>query len=899
MGDIAVQRGTIAVGNGGTSAAPPTAFGSLSSTIVFNSNNRRMQGGRDDQNTGNLEVDDMSGGIHLAATNSIEFDREGGSQGNNMRFAWESWEYTGTAAGANEFIVRGRVKLTLTGETTTSTISGITNIDDCIPIITGILSNATVDDADSATAIAWMSGTDQLNVKRGSGSNNTVQVYVTVVEFTGSSWSVYHGRLESNADSGTVTLVDDADGQTAGGGDVGDWSRAIIHHQFVANALNGIDDSISDTSAVYFPGSSTSTVDWAFDAGHVDSAAVGSRAEHFMHALHHPAMTVTRFTDSQSLTGVMNVNIASAGIGNIAEASIEVSRRSSGGGTAYGRGWVNGRLTSTTNAELWVHRSGNTIQTRIQVIDLAGIANIAITDMEDEQIDDGENNNVIDGFGFEAVQGTGKVELVENANYSGTIVLQTITAWADTQITFNSVKGALGDGTAYLFVTNDSGERSSGYAVNLGAIPYDVVVSALSPDHLWQLDNSYDDSAGSVDMTTDIVGTHTFNATPICEKNTHAWELNSVTERRGCADNPEMNITNAHLERTMGGWIQVDSVQQSLGVFYKEGGAVNNLAFIFGMGNVLMAQLADTSDDQAQAYSDFRLAVDRPYHILFRYSYNENPAEFRLYIDGVEQSSTDGNPLTSTNMDSHSGDINWGDPDNNLEMGGTDIAFAGTQGCLYAQWATWTRALNKPDEIRVDLFEKGALPDVTISSNTEANMQIALDAIASTVRPDWPLAIRVEAVSGGGDLTLTADNIVFDERVSIHVQYTGSDTLNWINANGSNASIGSVTGGGTINFQEAVPIVITVRDVTSNLPVQDARVYLTASSGGDLPNGTVLVNDTTNASGQVSTSLVFTSNQPVSGRVRRGSVPPFYKPSAISGTVTSSGFSPTIFMVGD
>ena len=58
---------------------------------------------------------------------------------------------------------------------------------------------------------------------------------------------------------------------------------------------------------------------------------------------------------------------------SVEEAFVIGSRTSSGSGATYGRGWMNTRITSTTNIEMYVHRSGNAIATRIQVVDLSGI----------------------------------------------------------------------------------------------------------------------------------------------------------------------------------------------------------------------------------------------------------------------------------------------------------------------------------------------------------------------------------------------------------------------------------------------------------------------------------------------------------------------------------------------
>ncbi len=371
MADIAVQRGTVAVPNTGATTSPGTTFGSLSSTLVRCANNRAQSGGRDDLNAGNLEIDDISAGVRLTATNTITVDRQSGGQASNMRVAWESWEYTGSPGGAYEFIVRSRDTVTLASVTSaTATLTTTpTDIDACIPFITGARSAETADDADACCAIAWLSGANTLNVARG-GNHGTTVVEVTTVEFTGSAWQVAHGRVESAADTGTVTLVDAADGTTAGGGDISDWSTAAIFGYFRGNDRNGVDDSISDTSCVYTPDTLTTAVDWTHNANHAD-AGTSQNGQHMLHVLRCADMSVTRVTNTSRVAGVNNVTVS--GLTTLAESGAIVRRTSSGGGTAYGRGWVNWRLTSTTNCELWVHRSGNTVNTDVQVIDFSGL----------------------------------------------------------------------------------------------------------------------------------------------------------------------------------------------------------------------------------------------------------------------------------------------------------------------------------------------------------------------------------------------------------------------------------------------------------------------------------------------------------------------------------------------
>jgi hypothetical protein len=296
-----------------------------------------------------------------------------------------------------------------------------------------------------------------------------------------------------------------------------------------------------------------------------------------------------------------------------------------------------------------------------------------------------------------------------------------------------------------------------------------------------------------------------------------------------------------------------------------------------------------------------------------RYSLIETTDELLLFIDGVEQTDTDGNPLGAGTFDSHSGDVVWGDPDTNLETGGTDIAYAGISDAVISDFATWSDnsggpnagGLDKVTEIRDILFRRGALPDDTITTATEASMQTSLEAL-NEIRQDWPLSLRVEPVTGGGDLELKLEDSsgnpwVFDVGITVHLEYRGSDTLTIVNPVGGNfdSTKSFSPSGGTITQVNEVPLTITARDFDTNAVIQNARVRMTADTGGPETVGTVLLEGLTNASGQVTGVYRFASNQPVDGRVRKGSSSTYYKTSDIVGTITSSGINLTLLMVKD
>jgi hypothetical protein len=472
-----------------------------------------------------------------------------------------------------------------------------------------------------------------------------------------------------------------------------------------------------------------------------------------------------------------------------------------------------------------------------------------------DAFDWGDQNLTITGKGFGATQGTGKVEYWDDT--SGTTkTVQTIDSWSDTSITIDTVQGSLpNDTTVYLVVTNDSAEESQTVAVGVGLLPYNQLVVSLSPDHYWRLNNTYDDTGvtgPTRNMTSGVVGTWTFNTQEIVDGNTHSLNYGSVTDRREIADSPNMNITITSDERTLSFWLQLDEIQHDLASIWKEGGGVQNLAFLVGYGNELLFQGADNPGNaiNAQCWSSFKLATGRPYHICGRYSLDEATPELRLYIDGVEQPDSGGNPLGAGTFDSHSGDVTWGDPDTNLETGGTDIAYAGMNDCQISDFATWSDnsagtnagALDKTTEIRDILYRRGAIPDDTLVGATESALQTNLETL-NEIRGDWPLSLRVPPLSTPGDFELTLQDSsgnpwVFNDRITSHVEFRGVDTLTLINPVGGNLDSAKCwsEAGGTITVVNEVEVQVTTRSaVDLSIITEETRVLVLADTGGDLP----------------------------------------------------------------
>jgi hypothetical protein len=775
MSDLLIQRGSVDVTNGNTTTITPV--NSLNNAFAL-INGNRMQGAGPNNSGGNQSAADMGGAIEFTAVDTLTHRRTS-DIGHHV---YEVWEYVGSSGGPNEFIVRTREVVTVSGTTTVdTTISGVTDRNQCVAFITGINTTASGQVAYATTAAAYLTSNTNLRVEAQPGSGTTI-VYVTVVEFTGTAWTVNYGTVTSGNDSGLIDLQRDSSG-SGGATSAVTWANAFITGHCRAGDTSNV--ALADHWPRFQPNNATSC-QFNYDGQHDGSHKL------FVYVVENPTMNVTRFSNiSTSHQGASAVNIAFANLTNINAAASFITRQSNGTGTAYGRNWVSGVITSLSSFEMWAHRTGNTLNTEIQIVDLANLATVGIVDVDgDNQFITGQQNIIINGFGFGATQGTGRVELWDDV--SGTTrVTQTINSWSDSTISFNLVPGGITDNaTRYIVVTTNASDVTPPKSVFYGIPPldsYDTIVNALDADHRWRLNNdAYVDtgvSGVSRPMTNVVQGDGgSFEADPICEDVTHSWLCDGGAGRE-CADSTFIN-SDSETARTMGGWIRPNSVFQPLCAVYKEGGGVNNICFLIGMGNILIAQLADTGDDNVQVYSDFPLEAGRAYHIMFRFDYNGSRI-FEMFIDGRSQSSSFGNPLIATDLDAHSGDVTFGYLDTNVEVFGTDVLFRPVVSMNYNEWVTWTRSLSDSN-ILDDLFRRGAIPNQILSSDTEANMQTALDALANTTIPNSPIGLRIEPVTNNVNPTLTANNVVFNENITEFVEWRGGGTLTWVNTNGSN-----------------------------------------------------------------------------------------------------------------
>lgn len=213
--------------------------------------------------------------------------------------------------------------------------------------------------------------------------------------------------------------------------------------------------------------------------------------------------------------------------------------------------------------------------------------------------------------------------------------------------------------------------------------------------------------------------------------------------------------------------------------------------------------------------------------------------------------------------------------------------------------------------------------------------QVALTVIGQQVEWEMPYFARGHTALANLAATLTGTNtgnLTYEFQYDKGAGYNGSWlTLNATNLNGAgaitpsvgvrlkvratcatanagnlltNIAIPTVT---TASAQadnpyplDVVPVTVTVLDVNTAAPVENARVLIKAAGGGAAPLGQDILSGVTDAAGQLAGTTEYTA-QPVVGKVRRATagLGTLYKSSPVSATIGSDGVAITVLMIPD
>lgn len=153
-------------------------------------------------------------------------------------------------------------------------------------------------------------------------------------------------------------------------------------------------------------------------------------------------------------------------------------------------------------------------------------------------------------------------------------------------------------------------------------------------------------------------------------------------------------------------------------------------------------------------------------------------------------------------------------------------------------------------------------------------------------------------ISAARCLVLVSDGVNFPYNASVNITGTGTT------ATVAHAGHGYSTGE-NVNIQGASPDVYNGA-YTITVTTSAAYTYTTSETiasspaTGTITATTALINDITNASGVASDTRSYNNNQPITGKVRKSSVSPYYKQTPVSNTVDkTTGKSINIQMISD
>lgn len=342
MSDILVESFDKNVGASGDTLTLSNSVGATSKAFIRinNASDKASAGPTGDSSNINPNVGHV--GAKLTAIDTITFYR---NQSTQVKVIGEVWRYVGAAGGPNEFIVRGHYAVSISGASASQAVSGISNEDKCVPIITGVnTSEGSRSDYEQCTFAAHMDGSGNVVVSR-NNSGTSATVYVTVVEFTGSNWTVGHGKSASHDTSTeTVTLNTDSDGVSGDTFDVTDWETAFIEASMEGDSA---ETGLADVMALCYPHADTDKV--YFSLTDADSAARNDGIG-WIHVVRNSDLIVKRAVNTDVAEGNGSYGAVAWPSGanlfrQVAQTALEWFVSTSGTGTAHLRGRLGARIT--------------------------------------------------------------------------------------------------------------------------------------------------------------------------------------------------------------------------------------------------------------------------------------------------------------------------------------------------------------------------------------------------------------------------------------------------------------------------------------------------------------------------------------------------------------------------
>lgn len=324
-------------------------------------------------------------------------------------------------------------------------------------------------------------------------------------------------------------------------------------------------------------------------------------------------------------------------------------------------------------------------------------------------------------------------------------------------------------------------------------MPIRSFLTGLGLNQLFMLDDATLDPGSNGITTTFSTGTgSSFVNEPVCEGVSNSLRTNTIAgfidvEAGGVIENTsDINLGFGIFQRRcVFLWARCE-LNDAPTVVYEQGGNVNNLAIITGLGGVFTAQAADQGDEFLIASFTQKTQVNRNYFLALIWErhtqHSGNGNRVAIFANGVlgeiyEGSGTDPFP-------NHSGDIVVGNTDDDLKTYNEEsIRFIARR-----KWANMVGMINDSATFAIDnaatilreIFERSVIAETVIEADTVANQQAALTALDGTNYGDVNCAIRIYQATDATDYTLTLPDVTFTENNllgNIYIQYVGPNTL--------------------------------------------------------------------------------------------------------------------------
>lgn len=365
--NIRVQRGTITVGASAKEATATLSTAvNTSKAFVWITNTKgsfqhSVNQGSDENNN------DLSGWIELTDSTTVTAFKRSDSHAQDYVVFFEVWEYVGKDGGVNEFKVLGEETVTISvgNDSGATVITPDTDINDVVVFGRG------VSDPNTAHKYRVMlprwrvdSGNNEIeaHLENGGGpeGGSAITAYASVVEFTGSAWSV---QMVDHTFSATAAFETEALSPSV------TWNQTFIICSHSARDVDGPEELV----AVVGQGATGAEVIFRAEAGgtafnRISTAFIVSNAN--MSVSHDDSYT-GGLSNLNLNSSVENVTVAAQDLDN-ASAIITLGYNNNGSNNDEGQACVGFRLTSTTNLEIdvWNSASGGSSEWTLQLIDM-------------------------------------------------------------------------------------------------------------------------------------------------------------------------------------------------------------------------------------------------------------------------------------------------------------------------------------------------------------------------------------------------------------------------------------------------------------------------------------------------------------------------------------------------